>query len=156
LFDRLLDDRDPTDRNDVVERFLPLARQVAAHYQRPTEPFDDLFQVACFGLVKAVDRFDPGRGIAFSSYAVPTMSGEIKRYFRDKSWAIPGPRDLQDHGLRVERVIDDLTRRLGHAPTVDEVAGAVDCEPEDVLEAMQVSRAQRTTSLETPVAGKTD
>src|SRR5919107_1827507 len=83
LFLRLHDPHDPVDRDAVVERFLPIARRLAARYQRADEPFDDIFQVACIGLVKAIERYDPDRGIAFSSYAVPTISGEIKRYFRD-------------------------------------------------------------------------
>ena len=88
LFARLQDPHDRVDRDAIIERFLPLARQIAGRYQRPEEPFDDVFQVACFGLVKAVDRFDPARGIAFSSYAVPTIHGELKRHFRDHAWAV--------------------------------------------------------------------
>jgi len=153
LFLRFVDERDPVDRDTIVERFLPLARQLAARYQRPEEPFDDVYQVACFGLVKAVDRFDIERGVAFSSYAVPTIMGEIKRHFRDRTWAVRVPRDLQELALRVDRVVSDLTRELGRAPTVDEVALAVDADSEDVLEAMQASSAYRATSLETPRAG---
>ena len=156
LFERFFDERDPVDRDAIIERFLPLARQLAARYQRPEEPFDDVFQVACFGLVKAVDRFDAARGVAFSSYAVPTIMGEIKRHFRDRTWAVRVPRDLQDLALRVDRVADSLTRELGRAPTVDEVAASIDAHPEDVLEAMQASSAYRATSLETPRAGGDD
>jgi RNA polymerase sigma-B factor len=150
LFKRYLDARDPVDRDAIVERFLPLARQLAARYQRPEEPFDDVFQVACFGLVKAVDRFDVQRGVAFSSYAVPTIMGEIKRHFRDRTWAVRVPRDLQELALRVDRVAGELTRELGRQPSVDEVAGAIDDSPEDVLEAMQAASAYRATSLDTP------
>ena len=153
LFLRFVDERDPVDRDTIVERFLPLARQLAARYQRPEEPFDDVYQVACFGLVKAVDRFDIERGVAFSSYAVPTIMGEIKRHFRDRTWAVRVPRDLQELALRVDRVIAELTRELGRAPSVDEVAHAIDAESEDILEAMQASSAYRATSLETPRAG---
>jgi RNA polymerase sigma-B factor len=153
LFLRFVDARDPVDREAIVERFLPLARQLAARYQRPEEPFDDVYQVACFGLVKAVDRFDVARGVAFSSYAVPTIMGEIKRHFRDRTWAVRVPRDLQELALRVDRVVAELTRELGRAPSVDEVARAVDTECEDILEAMQASSAYRATSLETPRAG---
>jgi RNA polymerase sigma-B factor len=152
LFDRFVDARDPLDRDAVVERFMPLARQIAARYQRPEEPFDDIFQVACYGLVKAVDRFDVERGVAFSSYAVPTITGEIKRHFRDRAWAVRVPRDLQELALRVERVSAELTRDLGRAPSVDEVARALDVEAEDVLEAMQAATAYRATSLDTPRA----
>jgi RNA polymerase sigma-B factor len=152
LFDRFVDERDPLDRDAVVERFMPLARQIAARYQRPEEPFDDVFQVACYGLVKAVDRFDVERGVAFSSYAVPTITGEIKRHFRDRAWAVRVPRDLQELALRVERIRGELTRDLGRAPSVDEVAQAIDAEVEDVLEAMQAATAYRATSLDTPRA----
>jgi RNA polymerase sigma-B factor len=153
LFTRYVDAHDPVDRDAIVERFLPLARQLASRYQRPEEPFDDVFQVACFGLVKAVDRFDLERGVAFSSYAVPTIMGEIKRYFRDRTWAVRVPRDLQELALRVDRVVAELTRELGCQPSVEEVARAIDVEADEVLEAMQASSAYRATSLETPRAG---
>ena len=156
LFRRYVDARDAVDRDAIIERFLPLARQVAARYKRPGEPFDDVFQVACFGLVNAVDRYDAGRGVAFSSYAVPTIVGEIKRYFRDRTWSVHVPRDLQEFALRVDRVVGELTRDLGRQASVDEVARAVDAEPEDVLEAMQASSAYRATSLQTPRAGGDD
>jgi len=150
LFVRYADERDPVDRAAIVERFLPLARQLAARNQRPDEPFDDVFQVACFGLVKAVDRFDPARGIAFSSYAVPTIHGELKRHFRDHAWAVRPPRDLQELALRVERVVGELARDRGRQPSVDDVAQAIGVEPEHVLEAMQASGAYRATSLDAP------
>jgi RNA polymerase sigma-B factor len=150
LFERFVDKRNPVDRDAIVERFLPLARQLAARYQRPEEPFDDVFQVACFGLVKAVDRFDVQRGVAFSSYAVPTIVGEIKRHFRDHTWAVRVSRDVQDLALRVDRVIAERTRELGRAPSVDEVARTIGVEPEEILDGMRASRAYRATSLETP------
>ena len=156
LLERYCDAHDPVDRDAIVERFLPLARQLAARYQRPEEPFDDVFQVACFGLVKAVGRFDVDRGVAFSSYAVPTIMGEIKRHFRDRTWAVRVPRDLQDLALRVDRVADELTRERGRAPTVDDIADTIDVQPDEVLEAMQASSAYRATSLETPRAGGDD
>jgi RNA polymerase sigma-B factor len=156
LFERYSDAGDPVDRDAIVERFLPLARQLAARYQRPDEPFDDVFQVACFGLVKAVDRYDAERGVAFSSYAVPTILGEIKRHFRDRTWAVRVPRNLQELALRVDRVVSDLTRELHRQPSVDEVARAIDAEPEHVLEAMEASSAYRATSLEAPRPGGDD
>src|SRR5919202_4686237 len=143
LFERYFDDADPVDRDAIVERFLPLARHSAARYQRSDEPFDDVFQVACYALVKAVDRFDPQRGVAFSSYAVPTITGEIKRHFRDRTWAVRPPRDLQDLSLRVDRAVTELTRSRGRQPSVAEVAAAIDVEPEDVLEAMEAGYAYR-------------
>ncbi len=152
LFIRYCSARDPVDRDAIVERFMPLARQLAARYQRPEEPFDDVFQVACFGLLKAVERFDVGRGVAFSSYAVPTITGEIKRHFRDRTWSVRVPRDLQELALRVDRVVGDLTRELGRQPSVDEVARAVDVTGEEVLEAMQAAGAYRSASLDAPRA----
>src|SRR4051812_26606701 len=153
LFERVVDEHDPLNREAVVERFLPLARQLAARYQRPDEPFDDIFQVACFGLVKAVDRFDHERGIAFSSYAVPTIVGEIKRHFRDRTWAVRVPRDLQELSLRVDRVVVELTRTRRRQPTVEEIADAIDVTPENVLEAMEAGYAYRTNSIDAPRGG---
>jgi RNA polymerase sigma-B factor len=150
LFERYLDKRDPVDRELLVERFLPLARQLARRYQRPEEPFDDLFQVACLGLVKAIDRFDLSRDVAFSSYAVPTILGEIKRYFRDRTWSVRVPRDLQELALRVDRKVSELSTDLRRQPTVKEIARAVGIEEEDVLEALEASGAYRATSLSTP------
>jgi RNA polymerase sigma-B factor len=150
LFARYLDKRDPVDREMLVERFMPLARQLARRYQRPDEPFDDLFQVACLGLVNAIDRFDLERGAAFSSYAVPTILGEIKRYFRDRTWAVRVPRDLQELALKVERAVSDLS--LGHerTPTVQDISLVVGAEQEDVLEALEAVGAYRAISLQTP------
>jgi RNA polymerase sigma-B factor len=132
----------------VVGRFLPLARQLAAGYAHTNESFDDLFQVACLGLVYAVDRFDSTRGIAFSSYAVPTILGELKRHFRDKTWSVRVPRDLQELGLRLERASERLTARLGRPPTVDEVADDVGATREAVLEARGALSAYHADSLE--------
>ena len=106
-----------------MQRFLPLARSLARRYERSSEPLDDLVQVASLGLLKAIDRFDPARAVAFSSFAVPTIVGELKRHFRDKGWWLRVPRDLQELAFRVERVADDLAPELGRAPTPDEIAG---------------------------------
>ncbi|HMI71762.1 MAG TPA: SigB/SigF/SigG family RNA polymerase sigma factor [Solirubrobacteraceae bacterium] len=150
LFARYLDKRDPVDREMLVERFLPLARQLARRYQRPEEPFDDLFQVACLGLVKAIDRFDLEREVAFSSYAVPTILGEIKRYFRDRTWSVRVPRDLQELALKVDRAVSDLSLDLHRQPTIEQIAEKVGAEEEDVLEALEASGAYKATSLEAP------
>jgi RNA polymerase sigma-B factor len=150
LFERYLDRRDPVVRELLVERFLPLARQLARRYERAEEPFDDLFQVACLGLVKAIDRFDLSRDVAFSSYAVPTILGEIKRYFRDRTWAVRVPRDLQELALRVERKVSELSTDLRRQPTVTEIAEAAGLDEEQVLEAMGASAAYRATSLSMP------
>jgi RNA polymerase sigma-B factor len=150
LFARYLDQRDPVDRDTLIERFMPLARQLARRYQRPDVPFDDLFQVACLGLVNAIERFDLGRGVAFSSYAVPTILGEIKRYFRDRTWSVRVPRDLQDDALKVERVVSELGLRLHREPTVAEIAAKVGADEEAVLEALEASGAYRAASLQAP------
>src|SRR3954470_21270593 len=150
LFERYLARRDPVDRAALVERFLPLARQLARRYERPEEPFDDLFQVACVGLVKAIDRFDLSRDVAFSSYAVPTMLGEIKRYFRDRTWSVRVPRDLQELALRVDRKVTELSTDLRRQPTVTEIADAAGIDEEQVLEALEASGAYRATSLSLP------
>jgi RNA polymerase sigma-B factor len=150
LFARYLDKRDPVDREMLVERFLPLARQLARRYQRPEEPFDDLFQVACVGLVNAIERFDLGREVAFSSYAVPTILGEIKRYFRDRTWSVRVPRDLQELALKVDRVAVELDLELHRRPTVAELAAKVGAGEEAVLEALEASGAYRAASLQAP------
>ncbi len=150
LFARYLDQRDPVDREMLVERFLPLARQLARRYQRPGEPFDDLFQVACLGLINAIERFDLDRGIAFSSFAVPTILGEIKRYFRDRTWAVRVPRDLQELALKVDRAVTELRATLRREPTVPELVAHVGAPEEDVLEALDACRARTADSLDEP------
>jgi RNA polymerase sigma-B factor len=150
LFARYLDTHDPVDRELLIERFLPLARQLARRYQRPEEPFDDLFQVACLGLINAIERYDLDRGVAFSSYAVPTIVGEIKRYFRDRTWSVRVPRDLQELTLKVDRVVADLTTRLHREPTLAEVAAKVGADEEDVLDALEASSAHTAASLDEP------
>jgi RNA polymerase sigma-B factor len=150
LFKRYLDARDPVDRELLVERFLPLARSLAGRYQRSGEPFDDVFQVASLGLVKAIDGFDVTRGRAFSSYAVPTIVGEIKRYYRDRTWTIHVPRDLQELTLAVSRAATALEREHGCKPTVDQLAEHLGVVDEDVLEALQAKHARRAGSLDAP------
>jgi RNA polymerase sigma-B factor len=140
----------------VVARFLPLARQLAAGYAHRSESFDDLFQVACLGLVNAVDRFDSTRGVAFSSYAVPTILGELKRHLRDKTWSVRVPRDLQELGLAVEGASERLTAELGRAPTVDEVAETVGAAREGVLEARGALSAYHAGSLDESPSGRDD
>jgi RNA polymerase sigma-B factor len=150
LFARLRDERDPVDRAVLVERFLPLARRLARRYQGAGEPFDDLLQVACLGLVKAIDRFDPERGIAFSSFALPTILGELRRHFRDRTWSVRVPRELQELALRVDRAVTDLEAQRGRAPTVTEIAAVVRASEERVLEALEAFDAYRSTSLDAP------
>jgi RNA polymerase sigma-B factor len=147
LFARYVDGRAPVDREALVERFLPLARSLARRYERPGEPFDDVFQVACFGLIKAVDRFDPGRDVSFSSYATPTIVGEIKRYYRDHTWAIRVPRGVKDRSLIVGQKLTERSSRLGRQPTVAELAEACALDEEQVLDALEASSAYRASSL---------
>jgi len=154
LFERYRDSESPVDRDALVRRFLPLARQLAAGYAHGTEPFDDLYQVACIGLVRAVDRYDTERATAFSSFAVPTIMGELKRYFRDKTWAVRVPRDVKELGLTMQRATERLTATLHRAPTIDELAEAVGATPEAVLEAREALGAYRATSLEESRSGR--
>jgi RNA polymerase sigma-B factor len=150
LFERYVDERDPVDRQLVIERFLPLARQLAGRYRRAAEPFDDLFQVACVGLIKAIDRFDLERETAFSTYAVPTILGELKRYFRDRTWSVRVPRDLQELTLKIDRAVTDLTLALQRPPTVGEIAASVAAQEAEVLEALHAAGAYRAVSLDAP------
>jgi RNA polymerase sigma-B factor len=139
---------DESAREQLVERLLPLARRMARRYRRSDEPLDDLVQVATLGLIKAIDRFDPARETAFSSYAVPTMLGELKRYFRDNGWAVHVPRGMQERVMQVDNAVKDLSRRLGRSPSVAEIGEMLDLAPEQVLEAMEAASAYDAVSLE--------
>jgi RNA polymerase sigma-B factor len=143
-------DGDANAREQLVERFLPLARQLARRYQRGGEQLDDLIQVASLGLLKAIDRFDPARETAFSSFAVPTILGELKRHFRDKGWSVRVPRDLQEMAVRVDRVGDEMSRERGRAPTAAEIAERIGASQEQVLEAREAAAAYRAVSLDRP------
>jgi RNA polymerase sigma-B factor len=135
-------------REQLVERLLPLARRMARRYRRSDEPLEDLVQVATLGLIKAIDRFDPARETAFSSYAVPTMLGELKRYFRDNGWAVHVPRGMQERVMQVDNAVKDLSRRLGRSPSVAEVSESSSLSQEQVLEAMEAASAYDAVSLE--------
>ncbi|MCU1501503.1 MAG: sigma-70 family polymerase sigma factor [Ilumatobacteraceae bacterium] len=150
LFCRFAATRCPELRAQLVERHLPLARYSANQYARGPEPFDDLLQIACIGLLKAIDRFDPERGVAFSSYALPTMSGELRRHFRDRGWSVRPPRGLQEQALLVERAAAELLSVRGHGPTVDEIAERTGLETEEVLEGREALSAHRAVSFSTP------
>jgi RNA polymerase sigma-B factor len=139
-------------REELVERFLPLARDLARRYTYTGEPFDDLLQVASLGLVNAIDRFDPERGAKFTTYAAPTILGELKRHFRDKGWALHVPRDLQDRALALGRETEALSRRFGRSPKMDEVAAALGCSVEYALEALEAAGGYQAVSLDTPTA----
>jgi RNA polymerase sigma-B factor len=139
---------DTAAREELVERFLPLARQLARRYQRTNEPLDDLMQVASVGLVKAIDRFDPARGTAFSTYAVPTILGELKRYFRDSGWAVHVPRGMQERVMKLDTTAQELHRKLGRSPSPKELAQELELSEEEVLEAMEAASAYDAVSLE--------
>jgi RNA polymerase sigma-B factor len=139
---------DLTARRELVERFMPLARDLAYRYSYAREPVEDLVQVACLGLLKAIDRYDPGRSTRFASYAAPTILGELKRHFRDKGWAVHVPRRLQERVLRVNREVEVLSRELGRSPTVAELADALDCRREEVLEALEAAGSYDAASLD--------
>jgi RNA polymerase sigma-B factor len=153
LFERYADPDDPVDRNAVVERFLPLARHIASQYAHGGEPFEDVYQVACLALVHAVDRFDHGRDTAFSSYAVPTISGEVKRYFRDKTWAVHVPRELRELGVAAQRTRAKLTDDLGRGPTVSELAQRMKAPDDKVLDALVAIGARKPDSLDESRSG---
>lgn len=150
LFHRWQRQGDRTAREELVERYLPLARKLSRRYGGAREPFEDLLQVASLGLVKAVDRFDTSRGTAFSSFAVPTIMGELKRYFRDQGWAVHVPRGAQERAVKVEDAQNKLSARTGHAPTVGEIAEYLEMSLEDVLDALETSRAHHAASLDAP------
>jgi RNA polymerase sigma-B factor len=149
-------DGDLEAREEVVVRFMPLARQLAGRYKHAGEPQEDLVQVACVGLLKAVDRYDPDRGGGFARYAVPTMLGELKRHFRDKGWSVHVPRATQELVLKVGEALGTLPARLGHSPRPRDIAAALGATVEEVLEAMEAATAYEATSLDAPRPGGDD
>ena len=156
LFDRWYRAQDVRARDALIERFLPLARKLARRYAGSNEPYDDLVQVASLGLVKAVERFDPDRGFAFTSFAVPTIVGELKRYFRDTGWAIHVDRGAQERARKINEARQAISARTGRPPRVDELAQYLELSEEDVLDGLQVAEAYGTVSLDAPVAGEDD
>jgi RNA polymerase sigma-B factor len=150
LFARIRVDADPHARELLVERYLPLARRLARRYQHTDEPIEDLVQVASIGLLKAVDRFDCSRKVMFSSYAVPTILGELKRHFRDRTWSVRVPRDLQELALRVDQTVTRLSLGRRRSPSVGEIARSVEASEEQVLEALEAMGAYRASSLDAP------
>ena len=141
----------PALRERVIEAWLPLARHLANRYADRGEPADDLLQTAIVGLIKAVDKFDPGFGTDFAGYAIPTVIGEIKRYFRDRTWAIRVPRRLQELRLAITAANNTLTHALGRSPTVADIAAHLEITEDEVLEGLEGARAYNATSLSTPV-----
>ncbi|MBV8986427.1 MAG: RNA polymerase sigma factor SigF [Acidimicrobiia bacterium] len=155
-FEAYAESREPTLRDELVTAHLGLAEYLARRFANRGEPLDDLVQVASVGLLKAVDRFDPGRGLEFSTYATPTIVGELKRHFRDKGWAVRVPRRVQELHLRLGKVVSTLSQDLGRSPTIGEIAERAGASEEEVLEAMEAGRAYRFASLDAPAAGDDD
>lgn len=150
LFERWQQHGDQRAREQLVERFMPIARKLAHRYKGAYEPPDDLLQVASLGLLKAIDRYDTTRETGFQSFAVPTILGELKRYFRDCGWAVHMPRGVQDLAVRVERAQRELLADNGRAPTFNELAEYLELSIEDVLDAVQASAAHHSISFDAP------
>jgi RNA polymerase sigma-B factor len=151
LFERWRRSKDRQARDELIERFLPLARKLARRYVQSSEPYEDLVQVASLGLVKAVERFDPDRGFAFSSFAVPTIVGELKRYFRDTAWALHVDRGAQERARKITDAQQKLSSRSGRMPTVDELAQYLEMSQEEVLDGLQTAEAFGAVSLDAPI-----
>jgi RNA polymerase sigma-B factor len=153
LFIRWQRHGDVAAREALVHRFMPLARSLARRYGRSSEPFEDLLQVASLGLLKALDRYDASRGHPFPSFAVPTILGEMRRYFRDSGWAVHVPRGTQERALKVRDAQERLANNRGRAPTVNQLAEYLEFDTEDVIDALQAIQAYETLSLDAPRPG---
>jgi RNA polymerase sigma-B factor len=155
LFAEYAKTRDPKVREQLVPQYAALVHSLARRFAGRGEPLEDLEQVGYLGLIAAINRFDPDLGLEFTTFATPTILGEIKRYFRDKSWAVRVPRRLQETYARVVRTQQELSQKLGRGPTVPEIAARLELEPDEVLQALEAGPAQRALSLESP-AGQGD
>lgn len=154
LWRRFARGRDPAIREELVRRNLPFAKRLALRYRGASESFDDLLQVANLGLVNAVDRFDPERGIPFTAFASPTILGELKRHFRDRVWTVRVPRGLHDRMAEVEKAITELTKELQRSPAVGEIAARLGLEQTDVLEVLEANHNRRPLSLDRPTGAE--
>lgn len=143
-------------REKLVMSHLNLVRFIANKFKKRGEPIDDLIQVGYLGLLKAIDRFDPSRGLEFTTFATPTIMGEIKRHFRDKGWSVRVPRRLQELSAKVNQATDTLTSQLQRSPTIAEIADYLDATVDEVLEAMESSSAYSSVSLEAPSGADDD
>src|SRR5262245_16795633 len=152
LWRRFRKNGDRNAREELIVGYLPFAKRLALRYRSASESFDDLQQVANLGLLNAVDRFDPERGIPFTAFASPTILGELKRHFRDRVWTVRVPRGLHDRMAEVEKSTTELTEELQRSPTVGEIAARLELEQIDVLEAMEASHNRRPLSLDRPAA----
>jgi RNA polymerase sigma-B factor len=148
LFRRNRQAPDPALVEELVRRFEPLTRSVARRYYSRGEPLDDLIQVANVGLLKAIARYDPDRGFAFTSFATPTMLGELKRYFRDSGWAVHVPRGVKERAVELARVTEKLSSELGRSPSVAELADALGATEEQTLEALEAYHARHAAPLD--------
>ena len=151
LLQRFYETRDPTVREELVNRYMQFARGMALRYRSGNEPTEDLVQVASLGLVNAIERFDPTRGIPFLGFAAPTVLGELRRHFRDRVWNLRLPRGLQERVSKMDDTITKLTGTLERAPTIREIADAMGASEEEVLEGFAGASARRTASLDAPV-----
>lgn len=156
LFRRYKVEGDEDAREQLVMSHLNLVRFLASKFKNRGEPLDDLVQVGTIGLIKAIDRFDPERGLEFTTFATPTIMGEIKRHFRDKGWSVRVPRRLQELSAKVNQVTDELTKDLQRSPSVEEIAAALDTTVDEVLEAMESSSAYSSVPLEGTGPGADD
>ena len=156
LFARWQQHGDETAREALVRRYLPLANRLARRYLRSSEPFEDLQQVASLGLLKALDRFDPSRGRPFQSFAIPTMLGEIRRYFRDAGWSMHVPRGVQERALKVRDAQEAFANEHGRAPTVNQLAVYLELDAEEVIDALIAIQGYKTLSLDAPRPGEQD
>ena len=152
-FEAFASTRDSGLRDQLIEAHMGLAEYLARRFANRGEPLDDLVQVASLGLVKAVERFDPSRGLEFTTFATPTIVGELKRHFRDKGWAVRVPRRVQELHLRVTKVVDDLSLEFGRSPQIPEIAQRAGITEDEVIEAMDAGSAYRSASLD---AGRGD
>ncbi len=156
LFVRWQQRGDEGAREALVRRYLPLANRLAGRYGRSSEPLEDLQQVASLGLLKAIDRFDRSRGRPFQSFAVPTILGEMRRYFRDSGWSVHVPRGAQERALKVRDAQESFANEHGHAPTVNQLAVYLELDAEDVIDALVAIQGYKTLSLDAPRPGGED
>lgn len=156
LFRRFKEEGDMDAREKLVMSHLNLVRFIANKFKNRGEPIDDLIQVGYLGLLKAIDRFDPSRGLEFTTFATPTIMGEIRRHFRDKGWSVRVPRRLQELSAKVNQATDTLTSQLQRSPTIAEIADYLDATVDEVLEAMESSSAYSSVSLEAPSGADDD
>jgi RNA polymerase sigma-B factor len=154
LWERFAASRDPAIREELVERNLAFAKRLALRYRGASESFEDLLQVASLGLVNAIDRFDPDRGIPFTAFATPTILGELKRHFRDRVWTVRVPRGLHDRMAEVDKAIGELTDELQRSPSVSEIAKRLELEETDVLEVLEANPNRRPLTLARPAGGE--